>query len=102
MIALSARDMPEEVLIFFWDVDLATLDLEDHKTFIAERVLNMGDEVALKWLWQKYGPRVIYDTVTTSRKLTLKTARCWQNYFNLKEEQMRCFSTFSVSLRNFY
>ena len=31
MIALSARDMPEQVLILFWDVDLATLDLEDHK-----------------------------------------------------------------------
>ena len=32
MIALSARDMPEQVLILFWDVDLATLDLEDHKS----------------------------------------------------------------------
>lgn len=93
---------PKEVTMLFWDVDLATLDFENHKTFIVERVLNMGDAVALKWLWQKYGPGVIYDTVTTSRNLTLKTARCWQNYFNLKEEQMRCFSTFSASLDSIY
>jgi hypothetical protein len=96
------ENMPAEVAILFWDVDLAKLDLEKHKTFIVERVLNMGDEVSLKWLWQKYGPQVIYDTVTASRKLTLKTARCWQNYFGLKEEQMRCFSTFSTNLENFY
>ena len=103
MISLPfSQDMPEEVAMLFWDVDLAALDLENHKIFIVERVLNMGDEVALKWLRQKYGLKIIYNTVTTSNKLTLKTARCWQNYFNLKEEQMRCFSTFSASLDPVY
>ncbi len=86
-----------KVSMLFWDVDPATLDLEFQKDFIIERVLNMGDEDALKWLWQKYGPRTIYGTVTKSRRLTLKTARCWQNYFDLKEEQMRCFSTYSAN-----
>ncbi|MGI6616241.1 MAG: DUF6922 domain-containing protein [Dethiobacteria bacterium] len=89
--------VPEAMSMLFWDVDPAALDLELHKDFIIERVLNMGDEKSLKWLWHEYGERVIYDTVINSRGLTLKTARCWQNYFNLKEEQMRCFSAFSKS-----
>jgi len=89
--------VPEAMFMLFWDVDPAALDLELHKDFIIERVLNMGDEKSLKWLWQEYGERVIYDTVINSRRLTLKTARCWQNYFNLKEEQMRCFQAFSKS-----
>lgn len=90
--------LPRKVSMLFWDVDPVALDLELQKDFIIERVLNMGDEEALKWLWKKYGPRAIYVTVTNSRRLTLKTARCWQNYFDLKEEQMRCFSTYSANL----
>lgn len=96
------QEMPKEVAMLLWDVDLTKLDLQDHKYQVVERVLNMGNEVALKWIWQAYGPKVIYDTVINSRRLTLKTARCWQNYFDLKEEQMRCFSTFSTSLDSVY
>lgn len=103
MISLSATgDIPEEVTVLFWDIDLATLDLENHNNFVIERVLNMGDEVALKWLWQRYGPTTICNTIIRSHKLTLKTARCWQNYFNLEEEQMRCFSIFWASLDSVY
>ena len=94
--------IPEALFMLFWDVDPAALDPEFHKEFIIERVLNMGDEESLKWLWQEYGAQVIYDTVINSRRLTLKTARCWQNYFNLQEEQMRCFSAFSKSPDSIY
>lgn len=94
--------LPRKVSMLFWDVDPVALDLELQKDFVIERVLNMGDEDALKWLWQKYGPRTICVTVTNSRRLTLKTARCWQNYFDLKEEQMRCFSTYSANLDSTY
>ena len=93
----SSFVIPEALFMLFWDVDPATLDLELHKEFIIERVLNMGDEESLKWLWHEYGERVIYDTVINSRRLNLKTARCRQNYFNLKEGQMRCFSAFLES-----
>ncbi len=94
--------IPAAVTMLFWDVDPDTLDLDQHKNFIIERVLNMGNEEALKWLWQEYGLRSIHGTVIISRRLTLKTARCWQNYFNLKEEQMRCFSTFSKNPDSIY
>ncbi len=92
----NSSAIPGKVSMLFWDVDPAALDLELQKDFIIERVLNMGDEEALKWLWRKYGAQAIYVTVTNSRRLTLKTARCWQNYFDLKEEQMRCFSAYSA------
>ncbi len=91
-----------KVSMLFWDVDPSTLDLEFQKDFIIERVLSMGDEEALKWLWKKYGPQTICVTVSNSRRLTVKTARCWQNYFDLKEEQMRCFSTYSANLDSIY
>ncbi len=50
--------IPGKVSMLFWDVDPATLDLEFQKYFIIERVLNMGDEDALKWLCRSMGRRL--------------------------------------------
>lgn len=45
---LNTLPLPEAVALLLWDVDLATLDLEAHKNYIIERVLNMGGSCGLK------------------------------------------------------
>lgn len=79
---------------FFWDVDLETLDMEEHKIFIIERLLNEGDQHCLHWLFFVYSQEEIKEAVKTGRNLSPKTARCWQSYFGLREEEMRCFGRF--------
>jgi hypothetical protein len=76
---------------YFWDVDIEKLDIDNHKFYIIERLLNFGNEKTLIWLFRNYTKEEIKEVVKKSRSLTIKTARCWQNYFNLKEEEMRCF-----------
>jgi len=93
---------PPNAKALFWDVNLDELDPARHKTFIIERILNMGDHLDLRWLWHTFSVPEIQEVVRSSRKLSKKTARCWQHYFELKEEQMRCFSTFSMSPDNYY
>ena len=75
----------------FWDIDPGQLSFNKHKVIIVERVLNFGDHHALHWLLQVYPASEIRQAVTLSPGLTVKTARCWQNIFALKEEEMRCF-----------
>lgn len=99
---LGNRPIPQGMITLFWDVDLKQLDLSQHTEFIIERVLNMGNEHDVAWLWKTYKRDEILETVQVSRRLTRKTARCWQNYFDLREDQMRCFSTYSMSPDNFY
>lgn len=79
---------------FFWDVNLETLDKKEHKIFIIERLLNEGDHHCLLWLFSVYSQEEIKEAVKTGRSLSLKTARCWQSYFGLREEEMRCFGRF--------
>lgn len=93
---------PLEFSKLFWDVDFANLDLTKNRKFIIERVLNMGDQDSLRWLRNTYSEDEILDTVKMSRRLSKKTARCWQNYFDLREDQMRCFSMYSMSPDRFY
>ncbi|WP_035267360.1 DUF6922 domain-containing protein [Desulfitibacter alkalitolerans] len=93
----KSRSIPAWLKPFFWDVDVKQLDLKQHQIFIIERLLNEGDHKALGWLFKTYPIEDIKTVVSTSKKLSLKTARCWQNYFGLSEEEMRCFGRYWIS-----
>lgn len=88
--------IPDKFKHFFWDVDIKNLNINDHQIYIIERLLNEGDHQTLKWLFQIFSLEQIKNAVMQSRGLTLKTALCWQNYFELKGEEMRCFGTYST------
>ncbi len=85
------EQIPENFTAFFWDVHIKELDLAAHRRFIIERLLNEGDHHTLQWLFRTYSMDDILLTIQSSRNLSLKTARYWQIYFNLKEGDMRCF-----------
>jgi len=88
--------VPEKLRPLFWDVDQSKLDLVKHKSFIIERVLNMGDQHALAWLRSVACEEEILQVVKSSRRLTNKTAQCWKNIYHLDEDEMRCFGTSSI------
>jgi len=88
------QKIPSWLEPLFWDLDPQNLILNQHYIYIVERILNFGDLRALRWLFKVFQEETIREAVTISRGLTLKTALCWQNYFGLKEEEMRCTGTF--------
>ena len=75
--------IPDELRVYFWDVSV----------FVIARLLNEGNHKALIWLFKVYDEHKIEDTVRTARDLTVKTARCLQNYFDLKEDELCCFES---------
>lgn len=82
--------IPVWMQVYFWDVSREELDPQQHREFIITRLLNEGDQRSLAWLFKTYTKEIIKDTVKSSRGLSVKTARCWQNYFGLKEEELCC------------
>lgn len=93
----SPDGVPAWLEPFFWDVRLQDLNTRDNDVFIIERLLNEGDQDTLRWLFEVYNEKRINDAIITGRDLSPKTARCWQNYFDLQEDQMRCFGPRSTS-----
>jgi hypothetical protein len=87
----ASAKIPRWLEPYYWDVHIQDLDLKDNCIFIIERLLNEGDQKALNWLFRTYTEGKIKEAVLMSRRLSLKTVRCWQNYFNLKEEEVRYF-----------
>ncbi|WP_039944551.1 DUF6922 domain-containing protein [Thermicanus aegyptius] len=94
--------VPVDFSPFFWDVHLEDLDPAIHSRFIIERLLNEGDHHTLHWLFKTYSMDEIRHVIQTSRNLSRKTARYWPYYFNLKEEEMRCFGTSLIKPDNLF
>jgi len=82
--------IPDELKVYFWDVPIKVIDLNIHRNFVITRLLNEGNHKALTWLFITYDKHTIECAVRTARDLSAKTARCWQNYFDLKEEDLCC------------
>lgn len=89
--------IPDKFKCFFWDVTIKDINIIDHQIFIIERLLNEGDQQTLEWLFRTFSLEQIKNAVAISRGLTMKTALCWQNFFQLKEEEMRCFGRSSIN-----
>ena len=61
----------------FWDTDPDTLDMEQHRVYIIERVLEHGREEDARWLFRQYSRSAIAEIVNTSRRLSQKSKNYW-------------------------
>jgi len=82
--------LPKFLKKYFWDVEFSKLNKTVHSQFIIERILEYGDEKAVRWLRENFSPQKIKNVLTTSKTLSQKSANFWQIIFNLKREKILC------------
>ena len=70
--------LPSKLKKYFWDCDFEELTLEKYPFFIAERILNLGDEYSVKWLLKNVSKEQLKNVVDNSRNLTKKTKNYWR------------------------
>lgn len=63
---------------FFWDADPLQLDIRKNKSYIIERLLELGDERAVHWLFLTYSLKEIRRVLDNSRSLSPKSRRFWK------------------------
>jgi hypothetical protein len=72
----------------FWDVDRKKIDLEKHRQFIVERILDRGDLDDLKWSEKYYGKKAMKEIfLKSAKKFNAKTRNFWCLLFNLEKSQ---------------
>ena len=62
----------------FWDVDADSLELETHKDYIIERVLEKGSFASIKWLLTNYTIKDISDIISRTSNLSSPTVSFWR------------------------
>ncbi len=61
----------------FWDTNPKNIDTKKNAQYIIERVLDLGNDKEVKWLWSFYNKRTLKTVVAKSRCLRPETKRLW-------------------------
>lgn len=61
----------------FWDVDPKTIDPKRHAVYIAERVMDFGNDREARWLLATYRPQFLKEIAQQSRVLRSDTRALW-------------------------
>jgi len=84
------KKLPAFLKKYFWDTDFEKMDFERSKVFILKRILDRGNDQALRWLLQHYTREDIKQLLLTTRDLSAKTANFWTEYLGLDHKKVPC------------
>jgi len=90
------RALPAFLKPYFWEVDFARLQLPEHEVYVIERLLEYGDDQAIRWLRRTFAPESIARVVRRSRRLSRNTANLWGLLLGIPREEITCLSTPSL------
>jgi hypothetical protein len=85
--------LPADLFHYFWDIDPAQLDVDCYRAYVVERLLEYGDETAVRWLLATFPPAEMAEVLRTSRQLSRRSANFWALYFGVDKDDVRCLST---------
>ncbi|MEK7169578.1 MAG: hypothetical protein AAB377_02970 [Patescibacteria group bacterium] len=63
---------------YFWDTNPDKLDFKTNKKYIIERILEMGDEEAVRRLFGIFSKKDILEVVGNNRRISPKSANYWR------------------------
>ncbi|MGQ9490985.1 MAG: DUF6922 domain-containing protein [Anaerolineae bacterium] len=71
---------------FFWDIDPTTLNVDDYRTYVIERLLEYGDPPSIKWMLAIFPRETIVSVLQTSHRLSALSANFWALYFDVDKK----------------
>ena len=80
--------IPQNFKKYFWDTDFNSLNIEKHKKYIIERILEWGEDEAVKWLNNVFKKDEIINTLKTSRTISRKSLNFWNLIINAESRRL--------------
>jgi len=84
------RNAPKFLKKYFWDVDFEKLDVESHSKDIVGRILEYGDEKAIRWMERNFAKDEIADVLFKLRNVSPKSANFWALIFGIDRKKVLC------------
>lgn len=62
----------------FWDVNPENIDFDKNAQYVIERVLDLGHDDEVRWVWNYYDRVFLKNIVNNSRSLRAESKNLWQ------------------------
>ena len=82
----SLNRLPEHLRPFFWDVLFDRLSVQQSSHFIINRLMEHGDEAAMRFLLKTFTPTEMIHVLRNSRSLSRRSRAFWKVFFDLEDE----------------
>ena len=83
-------NLPQFLEKYFWDVDFEKVDLKKYPKDIIGRILQYGNEEAVRWLRAHFSRDEIADVLIHYRFVSPKSANFWSLIYDIPKDQILC------------
>jgi uncharacterized protein DUF6922 len=80
--------IPQGLRYLFWDVNLDTFSPVAYPEYTIFRVLELGDERAVRWMKETFREDEIKRIISTEHRLTRKSANFWASVYGIALEDV--------------
>jgi Family of unknown function (DUF6922) len=85
--------IPRHLRTLFWDTNLENFKPQEHPDYTIFRVLEHGDEAAVKWLRETFSEAEIGSVLRTERRLSPKSATFWALVFGIPSQDVAALNS---------
>ena len=85
--------IPSDLRALFWDAALDEFEPTDHPDYTILRVLELGDQRAVKWMREVFPEAEIRRVLCAERRLSRKSANFWALVYGIPEHQVRALQS---------
>lgn len=90
------KPLPRFLKPYFWETELSQVSPIRNRKYIIERVLEYGDDRAIRRLQKMYSPAQIAQVIRSSRVISPNTANLWALLLQIPRREIQCFSKLSL------
>jgi hypothetical protein len=80
--------IPQDLRPLFWDTNPEKFDPVSYPAYTIARVLEFGDDKAIRWLRGTFSETQIIEVLRTERRLTRKSANFWALVYHIPAEEI--------------
>jgi len=82
----ASERLPTDIRAFFWDVDPDRLSISKSAHFIISRLMEHGDEIALRFLLKTYSHDELIRVLKNSRSISRRSRLFWSLLLEIDEK----------------
>ncbi|MBM3205817.1 hypothetical protein FJZ41_03160 [Candidatus Shapirobacteria bacterium] len=87
---MKTTRLPAFLHRYFWDIDAKKLNPQKKPQYVIQRILEMGDVKAVRWVRKNFSQRQIIATLKQRRGFSPKTASFWASFLNISKQKVKC------------
>ena len=91
--------LPRSFKQYFWDVDFEKIDPQKSDQYVIHRLIDRGNDKAIKWLLKNYPKDLIKKVVAERRGFSPRIVNFWADFLGLDKRKVVCLQKPYLKMR---